>query len=150
VQVPTGFSLPTFNPRRESAFPAKPERRFHFPAVPRLRSRATPGKFRGMKFPRLLLPLAALVLTAGCAPSGRYTKLRVTNQRGQVEAEWVARGSIHRTDQGYRITAVERLSGPPYRMLSKYPDGWRTTVTGPHILHWSCGEPYWLYDLENE
>ena len=102
-----------------------------------------------MTFPRLLLLLAALVLTAGCA-SRRYTKLRVTNQRGEILAEWVARSYILPTDRGYRITAVERLSGAPHPILSKYPDGWHTTVTGPHIEHWRCGQPYWLYELENE
>ena len=102
-----------------------------------------------MKFPRLLPLLAALVLTAGCA-SSHYTKLSVTNHRGEVLSEWVARGYIHRCEQGYRITAIERLSGPPHPILSKYPDGWRTTVTGPHILHWRCGKPFWLYALEND
>ncbi len=102
-----------------------------------------------MTFPRLLLLLAALVFTAGCA-SERFTKLRVTNHRGEVLAEWVARGYVLRSEQGYRITAVERLSGPPHPILSRYPDGWRTTVAGPHILRWRCGEPYWLYELESE
>ena len=111
-----------------------------------------PAKLRCMKFPRLLLLLAALVFTAGCVSghSGRYTKLRVTNHRGEILAEWVARGYILRSEQGYRITAVERLSGEPHPILSKYPDGWHTTVTGPHILHWRCGQPFWLYELENE
>jgi hypothetical protein len=108
-----------------------------------------PAKFRRMKFPRLLLLLAALALTTGCA-SNRYTMLRVTDHRGGLIAEWVARGYVKRTDQGYRITAVERISGPPHSLLSKYPDGWHTTVTGPHILRWRCGQPYWLYEYENE
>ena len=106
------------------------------------------GKFRRMKLPRLLLLLAALVLTSGCA--SRYTKLRVTGHRGELLAEWVARGHIERVERGYRITAVERISGPPFSLLSKYPDGWRTTVTGPHILRWRCGQPYWLYLYEHD
>jgi len=101
-----------------------------------------------MKFPRLLLLLAALVF-AGCA-TGEYTKFRVTNQRGEVLAEWVARGKIARTEAGYRITAVERRSGAPYALLSKYPEGWRTTVAGPHIRHWRCGQPFWLYAWESQ
>ena len=108
-----------------------------------------PGKFRRMKFPRLLPLLAVLVLAGGCA-SGHYTKLRVTNHRGEIMAEWVARGHILRSEKGYRITAVERRSGPPHPIFSKYPDGWHTTVTGPHILHWRCGKPFWLYELEDE
>ena len=108
-----------------------------------------PAKLPAMKFPRTILLLAALLLTAGCA-SHRYTRLRVTNHRGEVIAEWVARGAIHRSDRGYRITAVERESGEPYPLLSKYPDGWRTTVVGPHILRWRCGEPYWLYEIEHQ
>ena len=108
-----------------------------------------------MKFFRLLPLLAALVFTAGCTSghsdhSGHYTKLRVTNHRGEVLAEWVARGYVLRSEQGYRITAVERLSGPPHPILSRYPDGWHTTVTGPHILRWRSGKPFWLYALENE
>ena len=102
-----------------------------------------------MKFFRLLPLLAALVFTAGCA-SERFTKLRVTNHRGEVLAEWVARGYVLRSEQGDRITAVERLSGPPHPILSRYPDGWHTTVTGPHILRWRSGKPFWLYALENE
>lgn len=101
-----------------------------------------------MQLPRLLLLLAALALTAGCE-SSQYTKLRVTGYRGQLLSEWVAKGPIQRVDRGYRITAVERISGPPYSLLSKYPDGWRTTVTGPHILRWQCGQPYWLYAHEH-
>jgi hypothetical protein len=106
------------------------------------------GIVRSVKPPALALALAALVFTTGCET--QYTALRVTNHRGELISEWVAKGHIQRTDQGYRITAVERISGPPHPMMSKYPDGWRTTVTGPHILRWRCGEPLWLYDLENQ
>ena len=108
-----------------------------------------PAKLPAMKFPRTILLLAALFLTAGCT-SHRYTKLRVTNHRGEVIAEWVARGYVSRSAQGYRITAVERQSGEPYPLLSKYPDGWRTNVVGPHILRWRCGQPYWLYEIEHQ
>ncbi len=113
-----------------------------------------PGKFRPMKFPRsfaLLAALAALVLVTGCETySGHFTKLRVTDQQGDLIAEWVAKGYVLPVDKGYRITAVERLSAPPHAILSKYPEGWRTTVTGPHILRWQCGKPYWLYELEDQ
>jgi hypothetical protein len=74
----------------------------------------------------------------------------VTNHRGEFIAEWVARGPVRRTEHGYRITAVERQSGAPHSQLVKYPDGWSTTVTGPHILRWRCGQPHWLYVLEND
>lgn len=95
---------------------------------------------------RFLAPLAALTLLAGCQTT--YTRLRVTNFRNEVISEWVARGPIHPIERGYRITAVERISAPPYSTLTTYPDGWRTTVVGPHIRHWHCPEPYWL--AENE
>ncbi len=109
-----------------------------------------------MKFPRpaVLLLLAAVLLTTGCQTFERrpakYTMLRVTDHQGAMLAEWVAKGYVQPIERGYRITAVERLSGSPYRIRSRYPDGWRTTVTGPHILSWPCGEPYWLYQLNNE
>ena len=122
--------------------------------VLRLRSRGAPTKVPAMTLPRsLLLLLAVLCLTAGCASgsgSRRFTKLHVTDHRGAFLAEWVARGPVRRVEQGYRITAVERQSGPPHSLLTKYPDGWKTTVTGPHILRWRCGQPYWLYENESE
>ena len=100
-----------------------------------------------VKLPRIFLLLLAVLTLNGCAT---YTKLRVTDRRGGLIADWVARGHIHRTEFGYRVTAVERESGPPYPTLSKYPDGWRTTVTGPNIVHWRCAKPLWLYDRERE
>lgn len=112
-----------------------------------------PAKVPPMTFPRTLLLLAALCFTAGCASgfgAHRFTKLRVTNHRGEFLAEWVTRGPVRRIDQGYRITAVERQSAPPHALLVKYPDGWKTTVTGPHILRWRCGQPHWLYESEQE
>ena len=100
-----------------------------------------------VKLPRIFLLLLAVLALNGCAT---YTKLRVTDRRGGLISEWVARGHIHRTEFGYRVNAVERVSGPPYSILSKYPDGWRTTVTGPNIDHWRCAKPLWLYDRERE
>jgi hypothetical protein len=91
---------------------------------------------------RFAWPLAMLTLLAGCQSA--YTRLRVTNPRGELIADWVAVGRIVRTDQGYRITAVERISGPPYSIRSRYPDGWRTTAVGPNISHWRCPAPEWL------
>jgi hypothetical protein len=97
---------------------------------------------------RLLAPLSALALLAGCETT--YTKLRVTNYRDEVISEWVARGPIWPIERGYRITAVERISGPPDATRTTYPDGWRTTVVGPHIRHWHCAEPDWLAGLERD
>jgi hypothetical protein len=107
---------------------------------------------RCMKFPHLVALLALLLLTGGCATSfdpNRYTKLRVTDHHGDLIAEWVAKGYVMPVEKGYRITAVERLSGPRIPVYSRYPEGWRTTVTGPHITQWRCGEPTWLYALNN-
>jgi hypothetical protein len=119
--------------------------------VARLRLSRRFGSFQCVTFPRLFFPAAVLILAAGCAgdqTSRHFTRLRVTDQRGHLIAEWVARGRLHPAEHGYRINAVERLSGPPYAIFTRYPDGWRTTVTGPHILRVKCGEPYWLYEKE--
>ena len=91
-------------------------------------------------------PLAALTLLAGC--QSNYTRLRVTNPRGERIADWVAIGPIVPVDNGYRITAVERISGPPYPILTRYPDGWRTTAVGPNIRHWRCPAPDWLREID--
>lgn len=93
--------------------------------------------------------LAALVLVTGCQTT-KFTKLRVTNHRGEMIAEWTAKGAVSATERGYRITAVERLSGPPYSTYTRYPDGWRTNAVGPHILRWRCQKPLWLAELDGD
>ena len=57
---------------------------------------------------------------------------------------------IEPLERGYGITAVERISGPPYSIVSHYPDGWPTVVTGPHIRHWHCPKPQWLAEYEGD
>lgn len=87
--------------------------------------------------------LAALPLLAGCET---YTRLRITNPRGELIADWVARGPVWHVEEGYRITAVERTEGCPYPLTARYPDGWRTTVVGANIRRWRCNKPAWLDD----
>ena len=99
-----------------------------------------------VKLPHLFLLLAAAVLLPGCAG---YTKFRSTNLRGETVAEWTARGFFYPVSGGYRITAVERISGPPFMHRSRYPDGRRTTVTGPNIERWHIEKPMWLYEMEH-
>jgi hypothetical protein len=68
----------------------------------------------------------------------------VTNPRGELIAEWVARGYVYHNEVGYRITAVERMDAERFSKPARYPDGWRTTVVGPVIHHWRCAKPAWL------
>ena len=108
---------------------------------------------RRVRFSRLLTACALLLFLCGCQSysvfgNPRYTKLRATDYRGRLIADWVAVGWVRNVEGGYRITAVERLTGPPHMVLSKYPDGWKTTVVGPHIARWPCGKPLWLYQMD--
>ena len=97
------------------------------------------------RLPGLFMALLSLV---GC--QSNYTRLAVTNPRGERIADWVAVGPIIPLERGYRIKAVERLSGPPHPILTRYPDGWRTTVVGPNIHHWRCPAPAWLYEDDDD
>jgi hypothetical protein len=101
--------------------------------------------FRRVKLFRLLLVCAFLIVLPGCLG---YTKFRATNVRGETIAEWTARGFFYPVSGGYRITAVERISGPPHMLESRYPNGIRTVVTGAHIERWHTNKPLWLYELE--
>lgn len=106
-----------------------------------------------MKPPALLASLLILFAAAACeTPRGHvpatYTKIREMNYRGELIAEWVVKGPIWPVEVGYRIKAVERLSAPPHPILTKYPEGWKTTITGPRIERWEVGEPLWLYEYE--
>ena len=98
-----------------------------------------------MKLTRFLLGACAFSLLA-CQT--QYTKFRVTNYRSELVADWIAEGGYRKAGTGYRIKAVERTSGPPYMQRSRYPNGWNTTIDGPHIVYWRCGKPLWLYELE--
>lgn len=96
--------------------------------------------------PLRLLALAAVsLLLPGCLG---YTKFRATNPRGEMIAEWTSRGLFYPVSGGYRITAVERISGPPLSHVSRYPNGMRATVTGHHIERWHTHEPLWMYELK--
>ena len=96
----------------------------------------------------LLRGFCLLPLLYGCAPSAKFTKLRVSNYRGTTLSEYTARGAIYPVEGGYRIIAVERESGTPHRVLSRYPDGWQVTVLGPRVTHWRTEKPDWLVERE--
>ena len=109
-------------------------------------------KTPGTSLPRVVMFAAlgvwSLGAFSGCARSEKFTKLRVTDYRGATLAEYTARGAIRPVEGGYRINAVERESGAPFRILSKYPDGWKTTVLGPRVSHWRGEKPAWLAERE--
>ncbi len=103
------------------------------------------------------LLLAGVLFVTGCqspradskGSQTEFTKFRVTNYRGDLIADWVAEGKYQKTDRdGYLIKAVERTSGPPYSQTTRYPNGWNTTVAGPHIIHWLCPKPRWLAEMD--
>jgi hypothetical protein len=98
-----------------------------------------------VKLLRLSLVCSALVSLPGCIG---YTKFRATNPRGEMIAEWTAEGFYYPVSGGYRITAVDRISGPPHMLESHYPHGMRTMVTGAHIERWHTNKPLWIYELE--
>jgi len=100
------------------------------------------ASIRTVNLLRFAGPLLTLSFFAGCEST--YTTLRVTNPRGELISDWVARGFIWHVEEGWRITAVQRTDGPPYPKTTHYPDGWRTTVVGPYVHHWRCAKPAWL------
>lgn len=105
-----------------------------------------------MNFSRLPIVLLPLVFAAGCAatpkcpPSSapRYYKVTSTDLGGRLVAEWTAEGTVWKYENGYRINAVERLSGPPLMVYSRYPHGRRTVVTGPAVTITRTRQPAWL------
>jgi len=108
----------------------------------------------GVKLTRPLLLLLALVLIAGCAdPFSRlippaYYRVRVTDPRGILIADWIAVGYVARTETGYRFKAVERLATAPHPQVARYPHGRHAEASGPNIIVARCGEPLWLYEMK--
>lgn len=108
-----------------------------------------------VNFSRLPLILLTLVFAAGCAatprraPSSapRYYKVTSTDLRGQLVAAWTAEGTVWKYEGGYRFNAVERTSGPPLMVYSRYAHGRRTVVTGPAVTITRTGQPAWLRSM---
>lgn len=97
-----------------------------------------------MKF----LPLLAIAFLTGCQT--HYNQFNVTDSQGNRIATWVAEGRFTKVDTGYKIRAVERTSGGPDVVTNRYPNGWKTTVTGPNIVHEEVPKPEWLMELDGE
>ena len=114
---------------------------------------------RGVKLPRLviLVLLLPLLLLPGCVSTRRYVgydkayyRVRVTNPRGELIADYIAQGEVKRTELGYVFKAVERTSAPPYMMTMRYPRGRRIEVAGPNIIVTPSGKPAWLYRMDGD
>src|SRR4030095_1578256 len=98
-----------------------------------------------------VLPLFALALvSSGCAVFDRsnvltrepvYRKVLVTDLHGVLIADWVAEGRVWSYGKAFRFNAVERLTGGPYPVLSKYPQGRKVIVDGPNIVVFPTGKP---------
>ncbi len=116
----------------------------------RLRSSGRAGSLVNVSIARVFILLAALTFAAcqSCPRRSRYTRFEVTNYRGELIASWVGEGCYKRFGDGFSIKAVQRTSALPYSQTSRYPDGWRTWVRGPHIRYGECAKPHWLEDVE--
>ena len=82
--------------------------------------------------------------------SRKYTKLSVTDPSGDLISEWIAEGSVKKSDQGYTIKAVERRTPGPYPTDSQYPNGRVSTVVGPNIVLEDIKKPDWLKKLDEK
>ena len=82
--------------------------------------------------------------------SRKYTKLSVTDPSGDLISEWIAEGSVKKSDQGYTIKAVERRTPGPYPTDSQYPNGRVSTVVGPNIVLEDIEKPDWLKKLDEK
>ena len=106
--------------------------------------------------------LLAFALLAGCentrtrkepdadGDSRKYTKLSVTDPSGDLISEWIAEGSVKKSDQGYTIKAVERRTPGPYPTDSQYPNGRVSSVVGPNIVLEDVEKPDWLKKLDEK
>ena len=98
--------------------------------------------------------LLTLVLTLnGCVTTRRsnfltrnnvYRNIRVTDFQGHLVADWIAEGRVWRYGQGYRFRAMERLSGGPIPVRSRYPYGRKVIINGTNIVVSPCDKPEWL------
>ena len=98
--------------------------------------------------------LLAFALLAGCestSPDGKtkYTRIVATDPSGDRIAEWIAEGRVKKTDQGYDIQAVERKSGQPFPISTRFPNRRAATVVGTHIVLEEIDKPAWLSTIDD-
>lgn len=111
---------------------------------------------RRVKLPRLVIPVLLLpfLLLSGCQTDRylsvyrKYYRVRVTNPRGEFIADYIAEGSVRRTERGYVFKAVERTTPTPYMVTNQYPRGRRIEAAGPNIVVTQSGKPEWLYQMD--
>ena len=108
-----------------------------------------------MNFRRLLPILALALVFSGCAymntpftRSRMYRKVHVTDLQGHLIADWIAEGYVWSYAPGYRFRAVERRSGGPIPVVSRYPNGRDVKVVGPVVVVMPCEKPQWLTELD--
>lgn len=105
---------------------------------------------------RRLLPLLLLALIlGGCAYTNNpftrsrlYRKVHITDLQGHLIADWIAEGPVWSYAPGYRFRAVERQSGGPIPVVSRYPNGRNVKVSGPVITVMPCEKPEWLVKID--
>jgi hypothetical protein len=95
-----------------------------------------------------LLTFAAVTTFTGCQT--HYTRFTATNFEGTTHTEWIAEGGKQKVEQGYKIKAVERTTFGPDPVSTRYPNGWKTMVTGSTILFERVPKPLWLAELDGE
>jgi hypothetical protein len=113
---------------------------------------------RRVKFSRpvLIAFLLPLLLLPGCqsyferkhGPLKKYYRVRVTNPRGELVADYISEGKPSRTERGFVFKAMERTSHPPEQLTLRYPHGRRIEVAGPNIVVARSGKPLWLYEID--
>jgi len=119
-------------------------------------TKKTRGHSAPVFYPRFVLLCAIVFSLSGCAlfcsvdPHKQYSTVRVTDIEGRLVAEWVAEGCVLRIENGYKFKAVERVSGPPFPQVMRYPLGRHMEISGPNIVVTRCGKPLWLYHLEGQ
>jgi hypothetical protein len=101
-----------------------------------------PANFHRVKY----LALLALVFLTGCQTT--YTRLSVSDYTGEHIATWVAEGPVREHELGYRIRAVERISGGNSPVTSRYPNGFSAVVVGPNIVRERIPKPLWIVELD--
>jgi hypothetical protein len=122
----------------------------------RLSGNGDPVIVRRVKFSRLLLLSLAVLLLASCAsyfersnaPYRKYYRVRVTNVRGEIVADWVAEGRVAKTERGYAFRAVERTSAPPFMTNTRFPHGRKVSIGGANIVVTPADKPYWLFEMD--
>lgn len=101
-----------------------------------------------------LLAATSLLCVSSCTTPDKplikpvYRHVEVSDLEGKFIASYISEGYVDRTETGFKFKCIERTSGEPYPVTTRYPNGKPTNISGPNIIVSPTVKPDWLAEMD--